>query len=99
MELYDQVIEMQQASLQYFNENDVGRAGETGRSWIAWVVSLAIASTSALICGLVARKKSRHIIGWGIFGFFVPIAALIAIFVVRPVDLEPQPAALLQPRL
>lgn len=101
-ELYGQVVEMQQASLQYFNENDVGQAGEatgTGRSWIGWIASLVIASACALVCGLMARKKNRNVIGWGIFGFFIPIAALIAILVVRPVDLEPQPAALLRSRV
>jgi hypothetical protein len=97
-DLYEQIIQMEQASLQYYKANDIGRDSGTGYSWISWIVGLTFDSVSALICGLVARRKNRRVIGWGVFGFFIPIPALIAILVVRRIDLEPQSAALLQPR-
>ena len=98
-DLYAQLANQKQVAQQYYAEHDLSRNTAGGRSWISWIVGLTIASASALICGLVARKKNRTIIGWGVFGFFIPFPALIAIFVVRKIELEPKSAPLLQSQL
>ncbi|MFA4965122.1 MAG: hypothetical protein WC709_05725 [Thermoleophilia bacterium] len=97
-ELDAQLTEMEQASQRYFDEHDVGQSGEGGRGWAAWIVGLAVASASGVTCGVVARKKNRNIVGWGVFGLFIPIAALLAVFAVRRVELELRFAPLLQPQ-
>lgn len=98
-ELDARIIRMQQATQQYFKEHDVGKARTGGRSWAAWIVTLVVATVSGLVCGVLARRKNRNILGWGVFGFFIPIAALVAILAVRKVELESKSAPLLQPRL
>jgi hypothetical protein len=96
-ELLAHVGEKEQASQQYYTDSKLGEPATGGRSWVLWVISLGISSASALGCGIVARRKNRNIVGWGIFGFLIPIVALIAIQAVRKVEYRADPLA--QPRL
>jgi hypothetical protein len=98
-ELDARIIQKQQSTQQYFKEHDVGKAGAGGRKWGRLVASLIFDACSALACGILARRKNRRILAWGAFGLLVPIAALVAILAVRKIDLQPQSAPLLQPRV
>lgn len=48
--------------------------------WL-WLISLAIAIVFAVICYRVAEGKGRSGVLWGIFGFIIPIIALIIILI------------------
>lgn len=89
----------QQASQRYFDEHDIGATAEAGLPWTPGVATLLLPSASSLVCGVVARKKNRRVIGWGLFGFFVPIGALLFVWAVRTSVLEVRPAPLLRPGL
>jgi len=51
---------------------------------------MAVGAVVGLIFGAItavlAQKKGRNPIGWFIFGFFIPIIALIVILVIGPAD-------------
>ena len=97
-ELQGEIAKMELASQQYYEENDLAHLGGGQRTWSTYIVALVAASVSALICGLVARRKNRNVVGWGVFGFLIPLAALIAILVVPRVDLEQRSSPLLNSR-
>lgn len=40
-------------------------------------ISLTIAVVSALVSGYIASNKGRHVVGYAILGFFLPIVGLI----------------------
>ena len=50
------------------------------------IVSLAF----AFITGMVAKGRGRSGLGWGIFGFFFPLLALILVFVLSDLGVEKQ---------
>jgi hypothetical protein len=98
-ELDAQVARKQQAGHEYYTDHHLDRASAAdGGTWVGLIIGLVIASASAVVCGLVARRKNRNVAGWAIFGSLIPIMALIAIACVRKIDLEPRSAPLLQSR-
>jgi hypothetical protein len=84
-------------SLRYFNDHDVDLGAGGGVAWMPWLIRLGIASASAVACGVVAGRKNRNVALWGVFGFFVPLVAVITVLVVRKVELERPTSALLPP--
>lgn len=84
-------------SLQYFNDHDVDLSAGGGVAWIPWLIRLGIASASAVACGVVAGRKNRNVALWGVFGFFVPLVAVITVLVVRKVELGHPTAAIPRP--
>jgi hypothetical protein len=95
--LREDITRQQQASQRYFDEHDIGATAEAGFRWTPGVAALLLPSASSLVCGVVARKKNRRVIGWGVFGFFVPIGALLFVWAVRTSVLEARPAPMLRP--
>lgn len=93
------IADMQQTSHQYYVDHRLDRPAWRAPSLTRWIITLVVATSVAIACGILARLKNRNVVGWGVFGFFIPIAALIAILVVRKIELEPRSAPLLQPRL
>jgi hypothetical protein len=92
-ELYGRVEEMELAAERYYTENDLDAAVDTGGSPAGLLVSLLVASGSALGCAAIARGKNRSVVGWGIFGFFIPIAALVGVAVVKKLEPPLTPAS------
>jgi hypothetical protein len=88
--------DLEASSHRYFQDHRVAWARKSGTVWWRPVASLVIASVFALLCGILARRKNRNIFGWAIFGFFIPLPALIAILAVSRIDLAPRGAALIQ---
>lgn len=84
-----ELTRMEAASHEYFQANRVAWMQSQGVVWWRPVGSLIVASAFALLCGVLARRKNRSIAGWAVFGFFVPVIALIAILAVRKVELAP----------
>jgi len=95
--LLARLVREDKESLRYFNDHDVDLGAGGGVAWIPWLIRLGIASASAVACGVVAGRKNRNVALWGVFGFFVPLVAVITALVVRKVELEHPTAALLRP--
>ena len=52
---------------------------------------LIIALVGAILCGAIASSKGRSVVGWAIFGFLLPIIALIAAMFMKPGEKVDQP--------
>jgi hypothetical protein len=96
-ELYEQVVRRDEASVKYFQEHDIELSAGAGLWWAGRAVSLGVASACAVACGVIARRKNRNAILWGVLGFLIPLVAVIVVLVIRPVDVEIQAAPLAQP--
>jgi hypothetical protein len=95
--LLAQLVREDKESLRYFNDHDVDLGAGGGVAWIPWLIRLGIASASAVACGVVAGRKNRNAALWGVFGFFVPLVAVITVLVVRKVELEHPTVAVIHP--
>jgi hypothetical protein len=49
---------------------------------------LIICLIIAIICGCIADSKGRNGIGWALFGFFLPIVALIVVLFISDLNEE-----------
>lgn len=48
------------------------------------ILAIIIPVTGCIVCAMRASNLNRSALGWGIFGFFLPIVALIVIFCLKP---------------
>jgi len=51
---------------------------------VAYIIMLAVRIGTTVYCVNRAKELNRNKTGWGFFGFFLPIIALIAIQFIKP---------------
>ena len=49
--------------------------------WTFFVIGLAVAIAVAAVCYRIAEGKGRSGVLWAVLGFFVPVIALVIVFV------------------
>jgi len=48
------------------------------------IIQIALKIVGAIVCASKAGKLNRRELGWGIFGFFLPILAMIIVHCLKP---------------
>jgi len=86
-ELYARLDTMEAAAERYYEENRLDESPAGSLGWIGLIVSLAIASGFAVLCGVLAGRKNRNVIGWGILGFVAPLIGVLAVLAVKKLEL------------
>jgi hypothetical protein len=46
-----------------------------------FLIGLFFAAVSALLCGVIAERKWRSPLGWALFGFLLPLVALVLLLI------------------
>lgn len=98
-ELRSQVVERQQAMTQYAADTDFPEESVTETSTAdglirgTLVAGLIFGLVFAVLCGYLARRKNRSVVGWAIFGFLLPVIALILVAVLPTKQPEQAAAA------
>jgi hypothetical protein len=100
-ELNSQIGDTQQAMTQYINDTDFpedsaqeeSSSDGLGRGMLIaiGVGGLIFSVVLAFVCGYLARRKNRSVVGWALLGFFFAIIALIIILVIS--EKKPEQAA------
>lgn len=57
---------------------------EPGQTSAFFLISLIIRIAAVFICRVRAKKLNRNVLNWGLFGFFLPVIAMIWIYCLGP---------------
>ncbi len=85
-ELYARLESMEAAADRYYTENRLDESPGGSLGWIGLIASLTVASGFAVLCGVLAGRKNRNVIGWGVLGFLAGVIGVLAVLVVKKVE-------------